>query len=79
MNIAETRSFAVGPFTIWQRPRKDNPAFAQYLVYLADKLLGKSFSLPDLGCCEWIQRNGSEAPNYAQDSRPLQRWTAKRR
>lgn len=76
MIIAETRSFTIGRYTVWQRPRFDNPAFAQYLIYLRDKLLGKSFSLPDIGCCEWVERHGSENPQYADDSQPLRRWTS---
>lgn len=55
MIIAETRTFPVGPFTVHQRPRLDNPAWAQYLVFLGKKLVGASFSLPDLGCCEWLR------------------------
>jgi hypothetical protein len=74
MIIAEVRSFQVGRYTVWQKPRLDNPAFAQYLVYLGKKLLGASFSVPDVECCRWVERNGS-SPKYADQSAPLRRWT----
>lgn len=67
MIIAETRSFAVGRFTIWQRPRLDNPAWPQYLIYLAERLVGKSFSVPDEECCTRMARYGDE---FAADDAP---------
>lgn len=79
MIIAETRSFTVGIYTVWQRPRMDNPAFPQYLIYLRDRLLGKSFSVPDVSCCEWVREHGSDSPQYAEDSKPLKRWTTIKR
>ena len=44
-----------GPYRIQQRPRPDNSAWAQYIVFRGDRLIGKSFSLPDLGCCQWLE------------------------
>lgn len=75
MIIAEVRSFTISRYTVWQKPRMDNPAFAQYLIYIGDRLLGKSFSLPDLGCCQWVEHHGSESPQYAESSAPIKRWT----
>lgn len=56
--ISETRAWDVGPYRVQQRPRFDNPAFAVYIVSRGERLIGKSFSLPDLGCCEWLERHG---------------------
>ena len=68
MVIAETRSFPVGRFTVWQKPRFDNPAFAQYVIYLAGKLIGKSFSRPDAECCERMEKYGPEAVAAVMES-----------
>lgn len=71
--IAETCSFALGRYTVWQRPRPDNPAWAVFVVYVGTKLIGKSFSRPDLECCRWLERsNGC----YAEQSAPPRRYTA---
>lgn len=56
MMIAETRSFELGPFSVQQRPRQDNPAFAVYIISRASRFIGKSFSCPDLECCRWLER-----------------------
>lgn len=56
MIVCETRTFTLGKFTVRQSPRFDNPAWAVYTVYLGDKVIGKSFSIPDLGCCEYLER-----------------------
>lgn len=56
MNVAESRTFQLGPYTVRQRPRFDNPAFAVYKVFRGDTFIGDSFSIPDLGCCEWLER-----------------------
>lgn len=61
--IAETSSFEIGPYKIQQRPRFDNPWFAVYIVSRGNKQIGKSFSMPDLACCEWLERT-----NYAEPS-----------
>lgn len=65
MTVAETKSFQIGPYTVQQRPRFDNPAFAVYIVSRDQKMVGKSFSYPDLGCCEWLER---ERGVYAESS-----------
>lgn len=56
MIVAETQIFAVGRFTVQQRPRFDNPAFAVYIVYLGARLVGKQFSRPSLSDANWLLR-----------------------
>lgn len=85
MITAETRLFAVGRFTVQQRPRFDNPAFAVYVVFLGEKLVGKNFSMPSESDCEWLLRSNGET--YATKSvwhetsegRPIWNAPAKRR
>lgn len=68
MNIVESRTFELGRFTVRQKPRFDSPGWAQYLVYLGEVLIGKSFSMPDLSCCEWLyqQRCGPLSASIAK-------------
>jgi hypothetical protein len=49
-------TFTIGKYTVREQLRFDNPAFPQYVVFLGDKLIGKSFSRPDLGCCQFLER-----------------------
>lgn len=79
MNIAETRTFQVGPYTVRQQPRFDSPSWAQYLVFLGDVLVGKSFSMPDLGCCEWLERQKRDESIYAYSSAKLSNVTGLKR
>ena len=69
MFTAETRIFAVGRFTVQQRPRFDNPAWAVYIVFLGQRLIGKNFSLPGISDCEWLKRENGV---YAKQSRALE-------
>lgn len=48
--------------------RRDNPAFPVYLIYRGDKLIGRSFSMPDLGCCEYLERQELDRISYARES-----------
>lgn len=73
--VAEARMFRVGRYTVRQQMRSDNPAFAQYVVFKGDKLIGKSFSVPDEGCCRWLERQSMSGPVYASISAPLTRHT----
>ena len=73
---AENMTFDIGPFKVHQRPRFDNPAFAVYIVMLGTMLIGKSFSRPDLSCCEWLQRTNGV---YASSSANLKELTGPRR
>lgn len=66
MIIAETRIFKLGPYTVVQRPRLDNPAWAVYAISRGDKFIGNSFSVPDKSCCQWLER-----AIYAMGSAPL--------
>ena len=66
----------LGRFTVVTRLRFDNPAFAQYLVFIGDKLIGKSFSMPDEGTCRWLEcQEIAGRTVYAEKSAPLQRHT----
>lgn len=71
MQIVEVRSWEIGKFTVRQRPRFDNPSWGQYLVFIGEKLIGKSFSMPDLGACEWLERQEAGRTIYAYNSAPL--------
>ena len=68
IQIAESKRWQCGKYTIQQRPRPDNPAFPTYLVFVGDKFIGSEFSLPDEGACRWLELNG--AGNYAPRSAP---------
>lgn len=57
MIVCETRTFDLGPYTVRQTPRFDNPAWPVYTIFKNDTLIGKSFSVPDLGCCRWLEIN----------------------
>jgi hypothetical protein len=73
VNIAECRTFHIGRFTVWQRPRQDNPFWPVYIVFVGERLVGKSFSLPNLDCCRWLERWGNR---YAEDSAAPRRHSA---
>lgn len=78
--IADTTSFDIGPFKVHQRPRFDNPAFAVYIVMRGAQLIGKSFSRPDLGCCQWLERtNYAERSEYAKKEHGYTADTIRRR
>jgi hypothetical protein len=76
--IADTREFQIGCFTVQQRPRPDNPAVPAYVVFIGERLIGKSFSLPNIDCCESLLRQTPCARHiyaYAHESAPLRRYT----
>jgi hypothetical protein len=64
--IATTSTYTAGDFTVQQRPRQDNPAFAVFLVFLGETLIGKQFSRPTESDCRWLERNIYAAPNSAR-------------
>jgi len=69
MDIAETRVYQLGRFTIRQQPMFDNPSFAHYLVFLDGCLVGKQFSVPSISDCEILERqsrprNDEKKPDY---------------
>ncbi|MDP2619286.1 MAG: hypothetical protein Q8P46_03790 [Hyphomicrobiales bacterium] len=53
--IADTEYWRIGKYTVQSRPRPDNPAFSLFVVFHGLRLVGKSFSRPDLGCCRWLE------------------------
>ena len=65
MIVATTSSFTVGRYTVQQRPRFDNPAFAVFIIFLGAKLIGKQFSMPSVSDCDTLKRQASE------DAKPL--------
>lgn len=71
MVICEQKTWDIGPFTIRQAVRPDNPAWPVYLVSRGDKLVGKSFSMPDLSACQWLERQTKDETIYATDSAKL--------
>lgn len=82
MIIAETCTFVLGCYTVQQRPRPDNPAWPVYIVFRGDpetgyRVVGRSFSRPDEGCCRWLERQvDMDRPMYAYASAPLYRRSA---
>lgn len=70
--IAETLIYQVGAFTVRQQPRFDNPAFAQFLIFLGDVLIGKQFSIPCESDCLWLNSCRLKAQNamYAEPKAP---------
>ncbi len=71
MTIVEALTFDLGPYTVKQRPRFDNPAFAVYKIFRGTKFVAASFSRPDEGCCRWLELQKSANLVYAEASRPL--------
>lgn len=68
MIIAETQTYELDRYTIVKRPRHDNPGWAQYLVYLGEKLIGKQFSIPSITDCQWLARQLPGEVVYAEQS-----------
>lgn len=71
VNIVEPFTFKIGRYTVQQRPRFDSPGWAQYVVYLGDLVIGKSFSMPDEGCCDWLYAQQRDQTFYAYSSAPI--------
>ena len=69
--ISEVQTWRDGPYTIRQQPRNDNPYWPCFLVFKDDVLIGKSFSRPDLGCCQWLEQQEEGRTVYAYNSAPL--------
>lgn len=65
----------LGKYTVIARPRFDNPFWAQYVVYIGEQLIGKSFSMPDLDCCAWLERQEGGRVVYAGASAKLRGHT----
>lgn len=54
--IVQQTSWRCGRYTVQQTVRPDNPAWARYLIIRAGKVVGVSFSVPNAGWCESIER-----------------------
>lgn len=63
-----------GKYTVKLGLRADNPAFPVYIVYAGGKEIGRSFSMPDRGCCEWLHRQKHGCVVYAAESAKLPRY-----
>lgn len=60
----------LGPYVVREGLRPDNPAFPVYLIFKGDELIGKSFSMPDEGCCRWIEQQAEyERTVYAEPAK----------
>ena len=56
MILPESRTWALGRYTVRQAVRLDNPAFAQFIIMRGVEVVGYSFSMPDLSQCASIER-----------------------
>lgn len=67
MMIAEGvgSTFQLGKFTVRIALRPDNPAFAKFVVFRGDRLIGTQFSRPNESDCKWLEQWGTE---YAAES-----------
>ena len=79
MLTPESRTWRIGPYTVKQAVRPDNPAFPQYLILRDGQLIGKSFSVPDLGCCQSLERACAPAPEAQLRGRMDAEYVAKAR
>lgn len=79
MNIVETRTFQLGPYTVQQRPRFDSPGWGQYIVFLGNAIIGKCFSCPCETDCRWLELQQREQTGYAYSAQPLKELTGVRR
>jgi hypothetical protein len=73
MNIADS-GLQLGPYTIQQRQEPDRQ-WPLWWVFLGSALIGKSFSRPDLGCCDWLERQQRYGTFYAYSSAKLPEFT----
>lgn len=56
-----------GPYTVVRTVRLDNPAFPQFTVMRAGRIVGRSLSALDRGWCEFVERM-SNGGRYVEDS-----------
>ena len=79
VNIAAAKRWVLGRFIIQERPRPDSPGWPVYIVFLREHEIGRSFSIPDLGCCEWLlshqdgtfaEPSGNKPWDYGHRRRP---------
>jgi hypothetical protein len=74
MIIAGQSFWKCGKYSIRQTLRIDNPAFARYLIMRGGKIVGASFSVPDEGWCEFVERF-TNLNRYVEKSASLKRYT----
>ena len=74
MPVAKTSTWPLGPYLVVAKPRSDSPAFLVYVIFRGAKLIGKSFSVPDEGCCRWLEHSSGTV--YAQTSPQPRRHSA---
>lgn len=73
MNIADTRTFQLGPYTVVQRPRANDPACPAYTIWRGEQIVGRSYSRPDEACCRWLESHPGR-PLYASGSATLRQY-----
>ena len=79
IRVAETRTYPLGKFTVRQQPIFNNPAWAEFLVFLGDHLIGKCFSSPSVSDCHWLERQQREQTIFAYTTDPLPELSTNRR
>ena len=67
-----------GRYTVRQAMRLDNPSFPCYQIFRGDKLIGRSFSVPDSDWCEAIERL-TKWGRYVDESAPPKSYSYKLR
>ena len=76
-------TLVMGAFTVRVCLRPDNPAFPIYAVYRGELFVGKSFSMPDEGCCRWLEAQEANRIRYAaeaaQQKFSMRNWSIGRR
>jgi hypothetical protein len=70
------KTFKLGRYVVRIALRHDNPAFAKYLIFRGDKLIGRQFSWPCESDCQWHERM---AGVYATVSQTYHKFTMPRR
>lgn len=61
-------TLTMGVFTVQVRLRPDNPAFPVYVIFRGERLVGRSFSMPDEGCCHWLEAQEANRIRYAEEA-----------
>ena len=63
-----------GPYTVIPTVRFDNPAFPQFTVMRAGKIIGRSLSALDQGWCEFIERH-AQMGRYVEKTAPIKHYS----
>ena len=63
-------AFRLGPFTVQLRAEPGHQC-PLYHVFLGSVKIGKSISVPDLGCCEWLYLQQRDQTFYAYSTERL--------